>query len=482
MRKRFTPALVAVLLVGAAVMQSATAASKGTSVPKFYAASASPTVVPLPLPVAPAAPATVSVVLTNCLPCDGVRSSTQSFGSAQIRFPASAPLSTALGTVGVDRAHWTAAVVPGAAGETVLELGNSGTGTTDAVPPGAALTVTLTVTTPTPGAIPFVTQVKQSNDFSGNGNDFGRSGLDPTVYIGSRPATHLEFVTQPTSVQGTGQAQGTGATPILTTCPSVRALDTLGNLATSFTGTVTLTPAAADPGLAFAGTTQVGAIAAVATAGLATFDTDSGTGCAGLSATNLGFGYTLTASSGTLATDTSDPFDVLQFYASCGASCATPTIKGAHGTTASAHATSTSTDTDPLTFDVGQRAWQPYAGICNPDVGAAGSNPYREAVTIDLGAHDKTVTLLWSKQAVQWAINNGASQWRVCLAATFAFPAVGGPAAGPLDDGFYVGALLPCGSVGLTATDPCLQKLNKSGGQQQALVLLPLRPGDPKMY
>jgi hypothetical protein len=474
-------------------MQSATAAPKGTSVPKFYAASASPTVVPLPLPVAPEDPATVSVVLTNCLPCDGVRSSTQSFGSAQIRFPSGAPLSNAVGTFAVHRNGWSAAFLPDVGGERVLELGNSGTGTTDAVPPGAALTVTLTVDSPTPGAIPFVTQVKQSNDFSGNGNDFGRSGLDPTVYIGSGPATHLEFVTQPTSVQGFDQPVVTGTTSIRTTCASVRALDDVGNLATSFNGTVTLTPS--DSGLGLGLGLPPDRTAPVVTSahdGLASFG-DPKLGCADglsatkldyVSATKLDYGYTLTTSSGTLGQDTSDLFDVLQFYASCGASCATPVIKGAHGTTASAHATttSTSTDTNPLTFDVGQRAWQPYAGNCNPDPGAVGTNPYREAVTIDLGAHDKTVTLLWSKQAVQWAINNGASQWRVCLAATFEFNAIGGLVIAPSDDGFYVGALLPCGSVGLTAIDPCLQKLNKSGGQQQAIVLLPDRTGDPKMY
>jgi hypothetical protein len=330
--------------------------------------------------------------------------------------------------------------------------------------------------TATAGRIDFATQIKQSNDFSGSGNDFGRVGADPTVYIGSGPATHLDFVRQPTSVQGTGQSTGTGTTAILTTCASVRALDALGNLATSFTGTVTLTPSDSALGLALGGTTPV---AAATSAGLATFGT--GTGCTGgLSATKLGFGYTLTASSGTLGTDTSDPFDVLQFYAACGAACSTPAIKGAKGTTASAQATSASTDTHPLTFDVGQRGWA-YDAICNPDVGVSGTNPYRDAVTIDLNAHSKTVTLQWTKQAVQWAINNGASQWRVCVAATFVFPAVGGPAT-DAGDGFFVGALLPCGSSGLSATDPCLQKLNKSGGLQQAVVLLPLHDGDPKMY
>jgi hypothetical protein len=374
----------------------------------------------------------------------------------------------------LDRTGWSAVSVPGTAGETVLQLQNSGTGTTYAVPPGGALSLTLPVaSSAVAGRIDFGTQVKQSNDFSGTGNDFTRAGAEPTVYIGSGPATRLDFVRQPTTVQGTGQAAGTDTTAILTTCASVRALDALGNLATSFTGSVALTPSDSALGLALDGTTPV---AATAVAGVATFG--SGAACTGgLSATKLGFDYTLTASSGTLTTDTSDPFDVLQFYASCGASCATPSIKGG-GTTASALAQGTSTNS--MTFDVGQQSWS-YDALCNPDVGAATSNPYRDAVTIDLDGHSKTVTLLWSKQAVQWAINNGASQWRVCVAATFSFPAVGGSATSA-GDGFYVGALLPCGSAGLGTTDPCLQKLNKSGGQQQGIVLLPLRPGDPKMY
>jgi hypothetical protein len=503
MHKRLAPALVAVLLVGAAVTQSALAAPKGTSVPKYYAATAAPTVIPLPLLAVPVPSATATVTLTNCGSCGGP-SSTQSFGSAQVRFPSSAPLMTGLpGTAPVvDRPGWSVALVSSPTDPTaVLQLQNSGTGTTYAVPPGQALTVTLRVSsTTTAGAIPFVTQVKQSNDFSGTGNDFTRSGADPTVYIGSGPATHLEFVKGPSNVQVTvspALAVPSGTTPVLTTCPSVRALDDGENLATSFTGNVTLTPFDPnyDPGLAFDGTTQV---AAVAIAGQVTFntDTDPEHGCTGLSAANLGLGYQLKASSPSLAPDTSDPFDVLQFYAACLASCATPAITGT-GTTASAQATSTSTSTDPplLTFyvgqhHVGQKEWPYAADICNPDVGAQDFNPYRDAVTIDLAAHDKTVTLLWSKKAVQWSINNGASQWRVCLAATFKFHAVDGwatcvddaatCAVGPAT---YVGALLPCGSSILLGTgDPCLKKLNKSGGQQQAVVLLPDREGDPKMY
>jgi hypothetical protein len=467
--RRLPALLAALLLLGLTSALPAAAKGPGTTT-KYYAASATPTVVALP----PAVGASVSVVLASCGSCEGGRTSTQPFGSAQVRFPATAPLVFASATV--DRTGWSVQQVAGTAGETVLQLQNSGIGTTYAVPPGQAVTLQVPVAPDaTPGRADLVTQVKQSNDFSGVGNDFVRVGADPTVYFGSGPATALEFVRQPTSVQGSTQADGSGTAAVLTTCASVRALDVFGNLATSFSGPVTLTPSDTGLGLALGGGTPV---ATDAVAGVAAFGT--GTACTGgLSATKLGFGYTLTATSGTLTPDTSDPFDVLQFYAACGASCATPALGRRSGTTASATASSSSSDTQRFTFDVGQRGWE-YADTCNPDVGALGTNPYRDAVTVDLDAHSKTVTLLWSKQAVQWAINNGASQWRVCVAATFGFAAVGGPATA-VGGGFYVGALLPCGSSGLAATDPCLQKLNKSGGQQQAVVLLPLRDGDPRM-
>ena len=471
LRRRLAPALLAALLVAGALVQSA--AAKGPSAgPKSYLPTAAPIVVPLPA----AATATVQITLTNCGVCDGARTSTQAFGSAQIRFRTTAPLGSAALTP--PRAGWTlTSTADATSGVTTVELGNTGIGTTAAVQPGDAVTVTFPVlSSATAGQVPFATQVKQSNDFSGEGNDFLRAAADPVVHLGSGPARTLDVVRQPTTIQGSDESAGTGSQAVLTTCVTVRALDQLGNLATSFTGSVTLTPSDATMGLKLGGSTTV---AASAVAGVATFG--SGTGCAGgLSATKLGFGYTLTAGSTGLTSDVSDPFDVLQFYALCSGSCATPK-RTAGETTSSAVATSESpTDPHPFTFLVGQGTWE-YADTCNPDVGAEGTNPYRSQVTVDLNEHDKTVTLLWTRKAVQWAINNGASQWRVCIATTYPFAVVGGSATEVGDTGWYVGALLPCGHAALGLTDPCLQKLNKSGGQQQAVVYIPQRPGDPKI-
>jgi len=470
-RRRLVAAVV-VAVVGAGVMQAAVARGPVTG-PKNYLPSASPTVVPLPLPDPDTA--TVSIQLANCGVCDGFRSSTQSFGSAQVRFPSTAPLDASHVLLSRTTGWSVASSSDATSGLTTLQIGNTGIGTTLAVQPGEAITLTIpVVSTATATQIQFATQVKQSNDFSGSGNDFLPAGADPLVYIGSGPATHLQFGVQPTTIQGANQPTTTSTTPVLTTCATVRAFDALGNLATSFTGSVALTPSDPALGLQFDG----GTAATNAVAGVATFGT--GSDCiGGLSATKLGFGYTLTASSTGVTSDVSSPFDVLQFYAKCAASCGTPTFKGPNGTSGSAQAQGTGTNN--LTFDVGRHDWLYNTKTCNPDVGAATFNPYRDAVTIDLNAHSKTVTLLWSKQAVQWAINNGASQWRVCVAVTFPFLGADGTAQSG-GDGFFVGALLPCGTAGLAADSPCLLKLNKSGGQQQAVVSLPLHDGDPKAF
>ena len=99
-------------------------------------------------------------------------------------------------------------------------------------------------------------------------------------------------------------------------------------------------------------------------------------------------------------------------------------------------------------------------------------------VTVDLRDHDKTVDLAWSKAAVQWATNNGSSQWRVCMAAQYDFPTVDGRSQ-DMGQGWHVGALRPCGAV--LPTDPCVSRLTRSGGRQLATVRLPDVEGDPRM-
>ena len=102
------------------------------------------------------------------------------------------------------------------------------------------------------------------------------------------PATQLSFSTQPSNV-----AAGASIAPAMV----VHALDANGLLATSFSGTVTLT-IGTNPG----GSALGGALSLPAVAGVATFSNAV--------MSKVGTGYTLVASSGTLTSGTSSTFNV----------------------------------------------------------------------------------------------------------------------------------------------------------------------------
>jgi hypothetical protein len=107
--------------------------------------------------------------------------------------------------------------------------------------------------------------------------------------ITAGPATQLVFGTQPSTITG-----GTNFSPSV----KVRALDALGNLATSFTGNVTVAFGANPGGGPLIGTPTVAAVG-----GIANF--------AQLSVNVAATGYTLTADASGFAQVTSVPFDVL---------------------------------------------------------------------------------------------------------------------------------------------------------------------------
>ena len=477
--RRLLPAL-AVVLVGGLLVPTATAAPKGgpkapSSGVKTYTASASPGLVALP----PASGATVQLTLANAA------ASTTGFGSAEISFVGQGRLT---GAATVDRTGWsvTRSSADGAS-TTVLRLTNSGSGGQYEVAPGQLVVVTLPVSQgATAGSVTFDSQVKQSNDFSGTGNDFGQAGADPVVSFGHGPAAGLAWVTQPSSVQASAgaaaaaTAQAAGDVTFMCPAPQVRVVDSLGNTVTSSTASVSLARATGSADAGLSGST------ATAVAGVATF---GNAGCsAGVSASTQGYGYTLTAtSSGLTPTGASSPFDVLLVLRSCGETCSTGDLTGPEKTVASVVATGGAGDPDRLS--VGFRApWpQSFTDACDPDPNATSTtpNPFRDRVMVDLADHDKTVTLRWTKQAVQWATNNGAAKWQVCLAAEAPFSAVlsdGSVGETPLVDGWYVGALLPCGDDRLVATDPCLLSNGRNKGEQVAEVSIPDRPGDPRMY
>src|SRR5213078_4027722 len=101
-------------------------------------------------------------------------------------------------------------------------------------------------------------------------------------------ATQLVFSTQPST---------TVANRLITPALKVRALDALGNLVPSFTGSVTVALGTNPGGATLSGTTPVAAVG-----GVATFF---------LSLNRTGTGYTLTASASGFTPVTSTPFDII---------------------------------------------------------------------------------------------------------------------------------------------------------------------------
>src|SRR5207247_1272440 len=119
------------------------------------------------------------------------------------------------------------------------------------------------------------------------------TGLNPATSgvfdITAGVATQLVFGTQPST---------TVANRLITPAVKVRALDALGNLVPSFTGSVTVALGANPGGSTLSGTTTVAAVN-----GVATF--------VDLSLNKTGTGYTLTASVSGFTSATSTAFDII---------------------------------------------------------------------------------------------------------------------------------------------------------------------------
>ena len=468
------------LALGAALLASLVLAGPAAATPatRLYTDSASPAAA-----VAGSTPTPVSVSLTNCRLC-GSRTSTLPFGSAEVTLPADAtwePLGVSTSAPG-KAAAWTAAARPGTAGRTVVLLRNSASGTSAAIAPGESVTLHLSLTAPTAGTLRLTTAVKQSNDFNGTGNDFARPAGSPDLAIDVRDQmpVALKIITQPSTVQlASSPVPPSGARRVMCEAPAVAFVDTDDDVVTGLPPTtVALRPSAGDGGLRFRGST---ALTTITVGGVATF----GDCTDGITATKLGTRLQVDATASyagtTFTSAPSSTFEVLPYYAFCPATCSTPELRGDDGTRAQVEATGGGTEPDLFQFAVGlddAADKQTYAA-CQPD--PQGINPYRDVVRVDVANHAKAVTLRWTKQAVQWATNNGTKQWEVCVAAAWPFQARTGEAT-PAADGLYVGLALACADVN-PLTTPCLSRLfRQAGGEQGALVLLPNVQGDPKMW
>ena len=191
---------------------------------------------PANVPAGVATPVTIKV--TNCgtaSPC--TQNSTQSLGSANLTFPTN--LSVPLGPINASNITqaqgktWSAAVVANPNGTRTVRLRNPGPNTTNALAPGQSVSVTVDVTAsgtcgPQP---PIATETKQSNDFSGSGNNFTRMGAEPALAVSPGTFASFAWTAQPDA----SQTAGVGFTPSM----KVEARDACGAVVTSYQGGAT---------------------------------------------------------------------------------------------------------------------------------------------------------------------------------------------------------------------------------------------------
>ena len=114
-------------------------------------------------------------------------------------------------------------------GTRTVRLRNPGPNTTNALAPGQSVSVTVDVTASgTCGQQPIATETKQSNDFSGSGNNFTRMGAEPTLAVSPGSFAAFAWTVQP----GASQTAGVGFTPSM----KVEARDACGAVVTSYQG------------------------------------------------------------------------------------------------------------------------------------------------------------------------------------------------------------------------------------------------------
>lgn len=372
----------------------------------------------------PATPYDFAFLLTNDA------HSPQAFGSAMIVVPTGFSL-------GVMSASVTSFHVAAVGGNVlVTSTGPTGSG----IAPGTALTVTVRVTTPAAGscAAAWTTFVKQSNDFSGTGNDFQPADPAPTTTVGGGS---LVVTRQPTTTQW-NIAMSPG--------PIFSVVDPCGVAVSSFTGNITVTDG---HGLLATGGTVA------ATAGSATF--------ANLTFTDYGVTDTLTASASGYAPVTTDPFDIVQSYVPCpaGATCKSGTVNDNGGTTFVSITANSGPDADHIATTVKN----PNVTGAFPGCDASGEPPIGAVVDFTVTTRSKTVTMTLPKSFVLLNPNNGAPFMDICLDV-------------PVGQEFFdkfgnlttTGLLPDCATK--TAVD-CIASRNKNAANEVISFRLP--PGDP---
>jgi hypothetical protein len=352
-------------------------------------------------------------------------------------------------------------------------------------PAAAPLSVQVTVTPTAAGTLTIVPQVKQSNNFSGTGNDFvldSSSGLSITVL-----ALSLQFAQQPSSTLPQS-LPGVAPPYFASFCNPVSVQLYNGTLPFAASGVpVTITySGTADPGLYY-GTTAVSSSGVTVNSdatGLATFGTCS----SGLAATVVGTGYALSAGSPAAASAaTSTSFAVTP---TCFVSCTKNPTSLTTGTGANV------TGSNPGAFQLFASFGNGVTLSCDSAVTRPGTpvDPLVAVAQAAAGAVSGTLTLTFPKSVVNSLSNNGTPLMPVCAGASDSFPAKGDPSTGlpwPGSTAYpFQGLLFDCTDstyLALVASNTfpvqiCVQSRAKIGGGAERIVVFASDLSDPSFW
>lgn len=326
------------------------------------------------------------------------------------------------------------------------------------VAPSATTTLTVTAAAPcSGGTFQWGVEAKQSNNFSGTGNDFELDPASAGNLSGEAAGScSLAFSGQPGNAavnavitSGFNSAGG----PV-----TVDVLDGAGNLETSSTAAITVALGPSQGSGSLSGTTTVNAIGGVASFSDLSIDQPGD--------------YTLAATSPGLSPVNSDSFSISNAIqpctgSSCSASASSTTTEGTVTAVPSVPGEFLATSIGGVSYSCG--------GTYQPVSDAFGFDLINSSGVADPNAQF-TVVLRIFKATVEASGRDGAAQWQICYASVEPFTALPGTAGTAVIGGVTVntGLLPDCsGSQG----PPCVQARNKNNAGDVLLTVL--ASGDP---
>jgi hypothetical protein len=378
--------------------------------------------------------------------------SPQAFGSVEILVPNGFTIGESIELAAPTGSTMTSAVdlsTNGLGTGPVLLTSTGPTGT--GVPAGSSVTVSFHVTTPSAAqcATTWTILVKQSNDFSGSGNDFA----GPSIATPLAGGDHLAWTTQPSNMQ---------YDVAMSPAPVVAILDACDRAVSRAGVQITVADTAGRHGDITASTTAAGTV----TLSSLTFSThgfdDTFVATAEAGSDVAGCGGEPGCESG--------GFHVYQLMVSCEVNKTCAGSVSDDTTTTASFKVAAGDQKDTLVADV--LSGEPENATCLSTSGR--TQDYGATIEFDIATRGKVVTMTLLREYVNEISNNGTPFMDICLSIPESAPAF----IDKFGNSTHDGLLQDCALTTPLNDPPCINSRAKRAGNE--IITFTLDPGDPK--